>query len=54
VFRSYEPLSDQAIRNFWKANSEDVVDDVEARLLGGRGVVGQVDETLPEAIKNLK
>ena len=40
--------------NFWKANSEDVVDDVEARLLGGRGVVGQVDETLPEAIKNLK
>ena len=52
LFRSYEPLSEQAIENFWKANSEEVVDDVEARLLGGRGVVGQVDETLPEAIKN--
>ena len=54
LFRSYKPLSDQVIDKFWKANAEDVVDDVEARLLGGRGVVGQVDETLPEAIKSSK
>ena len=52
LFRSYEPLPEQAIENFWKANSEEVVDDVAARLLGGRGVVGQVNGSLPEAIKN--
>jgi len=51
LFRSYQPLYDKAIENFWKANAEEVVDDVEARLLGGRGVVGQVDKSLPEAIK---
>jgi len=52
IFRSYTPLDNKTVTNFWKANSSDVVEDVEARLLGGRGVLGLVNETLPEAIKN--
>lgn len=52
LFRSYTPLDEKTLANFWKANSSDVVEDVESRLLGGRGVLGLVDEDLPDAIKS--
>ena len=52
LFRSLTPLGDETITKFWEANAEEVKDDVQARLLGGRGGLGLVDETLPEAIKN--
>lgn len=54
LFRSYKPLPEETITKFWEANSDDVKDDVESRLVGGRGGLGLVDKTLPEAIKALK
>ncbi len=54
VFRSLEPLSKEKITKFWEANAEDVVDDVQSRLDGGRGVLGLVDPTLPKAIADLE
>ncbi len=53
LFRSYKPLSEAKIKKFWEASSEDVLDDVQSRLVGGRGGMGLVDETLPKAIKDL-
>lgn len=52
LFRSLKPLDSETITKFWEANAEEVKDDVESRLLGGRGGLGLVDESLPEAIKN--
>lgn len=52
LFRSLKPLDSEMITKFWEANAEEVKDDVESRLLGGRGGLGLVDESLPEAIKN--
>ena len=52
LFRSLKPLDSETITKFWEANAEEVKDDVESRLLGGRGGLGLVDENLPEAIKN--
>ena len=37
-----------------EANAEDVKMDIESRLLGGRGGLGLVDESLPEAIKEIE
>ncbi|MFK8113735.1 MAG: formylglycine-generating enzyme family protein [Rubripirellula sp.] len=54
IFRSYKPLDDATITKFWEASSQDVKDDVESRLVGGRGGLGLVDPTLPEAIKELQ
>ena len=52
LFRSYTPLDGDTISKFWEASAEDVLGDVESRLIGGRGGLGLVDPELPEAIKN--
>ncbi|WP_246146499.1 formylglycine-generating enzyme family protein [Rubripirellula lacrimiformis] len=52
LFRSYRPLSAEAIRKFQSASAEDVLSDVESRILGGRGGYGLVDPSLPEAMKD--
>jgi sulfatase modifying factor 1 len=54
IFRSYKPLDQDRIAKFWETSSEDVIADVESRLLGGRGGLGLVDKTLPAAIKQLE
>lgn len=54
LFRSYQPLDPELIVKFWETSAGDVKDDVQARLLGGRGGLGLVDKTLPEAIKKMK
>ena len=51
LFRSFQPLNSETIARFWEANAQDVKDDVESRLLGGRGGLGLVDKSLPEAIQ---
>ena len=38
----------------WENTAEDVKDDVQARLVGGRGGLGLVDENLSDAIKKMK
>ncbi len=53
LFRSHKPLDESKIARFWEANSEDVKDDVQSRLLGGRGGLGLVDPTLVDAIKEI-
>ncbi|MGB7344774.1 MAG: SUMF1/EgtB/PvdO family nonheme iron enzyme [Pirellulaceae bacterium] len=54
MFRSYKPLPKETITKFWEANSEDVIADVESRIVGGRGGLGLVDKDLPKAIKALE
>ena len=54
VFRSAKPLDEAKIAKFWETSSEDVKSDVQSRLIGGRGGLGLVDESLPEAIKQIK
>ncbi|MCH1493965.1 MAG: formylglycine-generating enzyme family protein [Rubripirellula sp.] len=54
LFRSYDPLGDEQIKNFWESTAEDVNDDVQARLDGGRGGLGLVDKGLSEAIEKMK
>ena len=53
LFRSFKPLPKEKITLFWETSSEDVKADVESRLVGGRGGLGLVDKTLPEAIKKM-
>ena len=54
IFRSYKPLDQEKIAKFWEANAQDVKDDVESRLVGGRGGLGLVNKSLPEAIKAME
>ena len=54
LFRSYKPLSKEKIANFWDTTSEDVLADVESRVIGGRGGYGLLDQKLPAAIEALK
>ena len=54
LFRSYQPLDADKITNFCENTAEDVKDDVQARLVGGRGGLGLVDENLSDAIKKMK
>ncbi|TWU42202.1 formylglycine-generating enzyme family protein [Novipirellula artificiosorum] len=54
IVRSYQPLDTELIKKFWEPNAEEVVDDVESRIMGGRGGWGLVDPELPAAIKELK
>lgn len=54
VFRSYQPLEKQKIAKFWDTSSQDVLDDVESRIVGGRGGFGLVDPSLPAAIEELQ
>jgi formylglycine-generating enzyme required for sulfatase activity len=53
LFRSYKPLDKELITKFWEPTAEDVKADIQSRMVGGRGGLGLVDETLPEAIKNM-
>ncbi len=52
LFRSYKPLGKEMIVKFWEPNAQDVKEDIQSRLIGGRGGLGLVDKSLPEAIKN--
>ncbi|TWT83128.1 Serine/threonine-protein kinase pkn1 [Planctomycetes bacterium CA13] len=51
IFRSHKPLDKELITKFWEPNAEDVVSDVESRIMGGRGGWGLVDPELPAAIE---
>lgn len=51
VFRSLKPVDPDTIKKFWDTTAEDVLGDVQSRLIGGRGAIGLADETLPDAIK---
>ena len=42
------------MEEFWKIDCEDTRYDVEDRLSEGRGVLGLVDKSLPDAIKKLE
>jgi formylglycine-generating enzyme required for sulfatase activity len=55
-FRIIRPLQEQpkeAMAKYWEADVEDIKLDVENRLLEGRGVLGVVDRSLPEAVRGL-
>ena len=54
LFRSYKPLDSETISKFWEPSSQDVKDDVDSRMTGGRGGRGLVNESLPEAIKAMQ
>ncbi|MFG0331923.1 MAG: formylglycine-generating enzyme family protein, partial [Maioricimonas sp. JB049] len=53
LVRPLKEMSPEAIGRFWEIDSEDVQYDVDVRLQEGRGVLGIVDEKLPEAIEEL-
>lgn len=54
LFRSLKPIDDVKITKFWETSSDDVKSDVESRLVEGRGGLGLVDPSLPDAIKEMK
>lgn len=54
LFRSHQPMDDEAIAKFWDPSAEDILMDVESRIVGGRGGQGIVDPLLAEAIKSLE
>lgn len=54
LFRSYKPLPKEEITKFWEASSEDVLIDVESRVVEGRGGYGLVTDSLTEAIEELQ
>lgn len=54
IVRSYQPLEDELITKFWEIDNEDIQMDVDMRLLEGRGVIGPIDPTLSEDIKQAK
>lgn len=56
-FRLLRPLNElpkKEMSKFWDADVEDIKFDVQIRLEEGRGVLGIVDEKLPNAIKELE
>lgn len=53
LLRPLEPMSREAIEEFWKIDCDDIRYDVEDRLNEGRGVLGIVDKDLPAAVKAL-
>jgi formylglycine-generating enzyme required for sulfatase activity len=54
LFRSYKPMQPDMISKFWDPVAEDVINDVNSRIVGGRGGWGIVDPELPAAIQQLK
>ena len=54
LFRSAKDLPTDQISKFWEPGPEDLQDDIQARLDGGRGGLGQVDPSLPEAMKEFR
>ncbi len=56
-FRVVRPLntpSQDELNKVWEADVDDIRFDVEDRLSEGRGVLGQVDPKLPEALEQLE
>ncbi len=53
LFRSHQPLPQEKIAKFWEPTAEDVLNDIQSRLVGGRGGMGLVNKSLPEAIRKL-
>jgi len=51
LFRSYRELDKPTIHKFWEASAPNTINEVETRVLGGRGGYGLVDPNLPEAIR---
>lgn len=51
LFRSYQPLDSDTISKFWEASAPNTINEVETRVLSGRGGYGLVDPELPAAIK---
>jgi formylglycine-generating enzyme len=51
LFRSYERLDKDTISKFWEASAPNTIEEVETRVLTGRGGYGLVDPQLPEIIK---
>lgn len=54
LFRSYQPLATETIQKFWEPTADDVVEDVESRILSGRSGRGLVDPELPSTLKELE
>ncbi len=52
LFRSYKPLDKETITKFWEPTSEEVLMDVESRVMEGRGGYGLVDEKLHDVIQS--
>ncbi|MGB7346639.1 MAG: SUMF1/EgtB/PvdO family nonheme iron enzyme [Pirellulaceae bacterium] len=54
VFRSATPLADEVISKFWNHTSDDLQQDIQSRLIGGRGAVGIVDEDVVKKLHSRK
>ena len=54
MLRPLNELPKKEMSKFWDADVEDIKFDVQIRLEEGRGVLGIVDEKLPNAIKELE
>jgi len=54
LFRSYEKLDEATISKFWEASAPNTINEVETRVLNGRGGYGLVDQSLPKAIAEAK
>lgn len=54
LFRSAVDLPTETISKFWEPGPEDLLDDIQARLEGGRGGLGKADRDLPEAMKEFR
>ncbi|HBJ34639.1 MAG TPA: transcriptional regulator [Planctomycetaceae bacterium] len=51
LFRSYEKLDKETISKFWEASAPNTINEVETRVLNGRGGYGLVDDELPKAVE---
>lgn len=54
VVRSYKRLSPELEKRFWEFESEEITEDVESRVAGGRGKLGPANESLPAIRDDLK
>jgi formylglycine-generating enzyme len=53
LVRPLERIPDELLAKVWEADVEDIREDVNNRLEEGRGVLGLVDPSLPQAIEEL-
>ncbi len=53
LVRTLRTCTREEMEKFWQIDSEEIRDDVDYRLDEGRGVLGIVDPSLPEAIRDL-
>jgi len=54
IMRPLKMVDKKEMAKYWQPAVEDVQDEVDLRLIGGRGVQGLSDKDLPAAIKKLK